>query len=87
MEVLDPGVVGVDEVGDVDLDVGGGRVAVEGVNKVGVVVALPQLNLLVRARETNLAVLVLRMYIILNLWQHGYRLTVRARSQMKSATF
>ena len=68
MEVLDPGVVGVDEVGDVDLDVGGGRVAAEGVNKVGVVVALPQLNLLVRARETNLSLLVLRMYIMFNLW-------------------
>ena len=65
LEVLDPGVVGVDEVGDVDLDVGGGRVAVEGVNKVRVVVALPQLHLLVRARETSLAFHILHDYQLL----------------------
>ena len=84
MEVLDPGVVGVDEVGDVDLDVGGGRVAVEGVNKVGVVVALPQLNLLVRARETNLAVLVLRTSCST---YDNMDIAVRARSQTASSTF
>ena len=75
MEVLDPGVVGVDEVGDVDLDVGGGRVAVEGVNKVRVVVALPQLHLLVLARETNLAVFVLHIYLIIFYYnQYHWRL-------------